>query len=86
MALVRSLGSSLILSESYRRKNIKLRILTKNTLFFSRIETDSPSRLAWNSYFVVVNNSITPSMNLLTDAFAVRASTMNFRLTCLTMF
>ncbi|KAF8600066.1 hypothetical protein BDV93DRAFT_546527 [Ceratobasidium sp. AG-I] len=34
-----------------------------------RIETDSPSRLAWNGYHIVANNTLTPSNNLLTDAF-----------------
>ncbi|KAF8600064.1 hypothetical protein BDV93DRAFT_525610 [Ceratobasidium sp. AG-I] len=37
---------------------------------YQRIETDSPSRLAWNSYFIVANLSLASPTTLLADAFA----------------
>ncbi|KAF8600061.1 hypothetical protein BDV93DRAFT_525608 [Ceratobasidium sp. AG-I] len=42
---------------------------------YERIETDSPSRLAWNSYFIVANLSLVSPTNLLADAFAFSTGT-----------
>ncbi|KAF8595991.1 hypothetical protein BDV93DRAFT_528311, partial [Ceratobasidium sp. AG-I] len=44
--------------------------LTGHPLNAHHIETDSPSRLAWNSYFVVANVSLATPALIIGDAFA----------------
>ncbi|KAG8795953.1 hypothetical protein FRC12_007766 [Ceratobasidium sp. 428] len=46
--------------------------LTGNPLDVHHVETDSPSRLAWNGYFIVVNVSLPSPASLIGDAFRVR--------------
>ncbi|KAG8703573.1 hypothetical protein FRC08_002753 [Ceratobasidium sp. 394] len=47
--------------------------LVGNPLDVHHFETDSPSRLAWNGYFIVVNLTLASSTLLLGDAFVFGA-------------